>query len=82
MAAPIVTLTRDKEAEMADESQAPKDLIGFLDFYLVKKAPFQLPDGAKEAIPHLLSTAQHAYGSCLQARWAMNAASAPHRLHL
>ena len=33
---------------MADE--APKDLIGFLDFYLVKKAPFQLPDGAKEAI--------------------------------
>ena len=35
---------------MADESQAPKDLIGFLDFYLVKKAPFQLPDGAKEAI--------------------------------
>lgn len=35
---------------MADESQAPKDLIGFLDFYLVKKAPFQLPDNAKEAI--------------------------------
>ena len=34
---------------MADE-QAPKDLIGFLDFYLVKKAPFQLPDGAKEVI--------------------------------
>ena len=33
---------------MADE--APKDLIGFLDFYLVKKAPFQLPDGVKEAI--------------------------------
>lgn len=33
---------------MAEE--APKDLIGFLDFYLVKKAPFQLPDGAKEAI--------------------------------
>lgn len=32
------------------EDQAPKDLIGFLDFYLVKKAPFQLPDGAKEAI--------------------------------
>jgi hypothetical protein len=37
---------------MADDSttQAPKDLIGFLDFYLVKKAPFQLPDGAKEWI--------------------------------
>jgi hypothetical protein len=33
---------------MADE--APKDLIGFLDFYLVKKAPFQLPEGVKEAI--------------------------------
>ena len=35
---------------MADENQAPKDLIGFLDFYLVKKAPFQLPDEAKEWI--------------------------------
>lgn len=34
---------------MADATdQAPKDLIGFLDFYLVKKAPFQLPDGFKE----------------------------------
>jgi hypothetical protein len=32
------------------EDQAPKDLIGMLDFYLVKKAPFQLPDGVKEAI--------------------------------
>ncbi|MGE5244886.1 MAG: chromate transporter [Betaproteobacteria bacterium] len=32
------------------EEQAPKDLIGFLDFYLVKKAPFQIPDGGKEAI--------------------------------
>jgi len=30
--------------------QAPKDLIGFLDFYLVKKAPIQLPDNAKEWI--------------------------------
>jgi hypothetical protein len=29
---------------------APKDLIGFLDVYLVKKAPFQLPDGAREWI--------------------------------
>ena len=29
---------------------APKDLIGFLDFYLVKKAPFQIPDGAREWI--------------------------------
>ena len=33
---------------MADTEQAPKDLIGFLDFYLVKKAPFQLPDGVRE----------------------------------
>jgi hypothetical protein len=34
---------------MADATdQAPKDLVGFLDFYLVKKAPFQLPDGFKE----------------------------------
>jgi hypothetical protein len=33
-----------------DTTQAPKDLIGFLDFYLVKKAPFQIPDGAKEWI--------------------------------
>ena len=30
--------------------QAPKDVIGFLDFYLVKKAPIQLPEGVKEAI--------------------------------
>jgi hypothetical protein len=31
-------------------AQAPKDLIGFLDFYLVKKAPFQIPDAAREWI--------------------------------
>ena len=30
--------------------QAPKDLIGFLDFYLVQKAPFHIPEGGKEAI--------------------------------
>ena len=36
---------------MADDTtQAPKDLIGFLDFYLVKKAPVQLPDNAREWI--------------------------------
>jgi hypothetical protein len=36
---------------MADTaSQPPKDLIGFLDFYLVRKAPFQIPEGGKEAI--------------------------------
>ena len=28
----------------------PKDLIGFLDFYFVKKAPFQIPDGGREFI--------------------------------
>jgi hypothetical protein len=33
---------------MADGTQAPKDLTGFLDFYLVQKAPFQLPDGVRE----------------------------------
>lgn len=31
-------------------SEAPKDLIGFLDYYLVKKAPFQIPDNAREWI--------------------------------
>jgi hypothetical protein len=31
-------------------NDAPKDLIGFLDFYLVKKAPFQLPENVKEWI--------------------------------
>jgi hypothetical protein len=35
---------------MADTDQAPKDLIGFLDYYLVQKAPFQLPEGAREWI--------------------------------
>jgi len=33
-----------------DASQAPKDIIGFLDYYLVKKAPFQIPDGGREWI--------------------------------
>ncbi len=28
----------------------PSDLIGFLDFYLVKKAPFQSPDAGREWI--------------------------------
>jgi hypothetical protein len=31
-------------------NEAPKDLIGFLDFYLVGKAPFQIPDEGKEWI--------------------------------
>lgn len=33
---------------MADGTEAPKDLIGFLNFYLVEKAPFQIPDGVRE----------------------------------
>jgi len=28
---------------MSDGTTAPKDLIGFLDYYFVKKAPFQIP---------------------------------------
>ncbi|MDE3155392.1 MAG: chromate transporter [Acidobacteriota bacterium] len=28
----------------------PKDLIGFLDYYLVQKAPFQIPDAGREWI--------------------------------
>lgn len=36
---------------MADEAgQAPKDIIGFLDFYLVKKAPIQIPEQGREWI--------------------------------
>ena len=31
-------------------ASAPKDLVGFLDFYLVKQAPFQIPDGGREWI--------------------------------
>jgi hypothetical protein len=31
-------------------NEPPKDLIGFLDFYLVKKAPFQIPHGGREMI--------------------------------
>jgi hypothetical protein len=34
----------------ADAESAPKDLVGFLDYYLVKKAPFQLPPNVKEFI--------------------------------
>jgi len=35
---------------MADSTQAPKDLMGFLEFYLVQKAPFQIPEAGKEWI--------------------------------
>ena len=31
-------------------NQPPKDMVGFFDYYLVKKAPFQLPDAVKEFI--------------------------------
>lgn len=34
----------------APKAEAPNDLIGFLDFYLVKKAPFQIPAGGRELI--------------------------------
>jgi hypothetical protein len=33
-----------------DTGQPPKDLIGFLDFYLVRKAPFQIPAAGREWI--------------------------------
>jgi hypothetical protein len=39
---------------MAEETKktesAPKDVMGFLEYYLVTKAPFQIPDNAKEWI--------------------------------
>ncbi len=35
---------------MAEVSQPPRDMIGFLDYYLVQKAPFQIPDGGREWI--------------------------------
>jgi len=33
---------------MSDGSLAPRDLIGFLDYYFVKKAPFQIPQAGRE----------------------------------
>jgi hypothetical protein len=35
---------------MPAPGQPPRDLIGFLDFYLVKRAPFQIPEGGREWI--------------------------------
>jgi hypothetical protein len=35
---------------MTETQQAPKDLFGFMDFYLVKRAPFQIPDAGREWI--------------------------------
>ncbi len=40
----------NQQAPAGATDQAPKDLIGFLDYYLVKKAPFQIPDGGREWI--------------------------------
>jgi hypothetical protein len=34
----------------AEASQAPKDPMGFLEYYLVKKAPVQIPDAGREWI--------------------------------
>jgi hypothetical protein len=42
--------TMATSADQPPADQPPKDVIGFLDFYLVQKAPFQLPDGLKEGI--------------------------------
>ena len=33
---------------MAESAGAPKDLIGFLDYYFVNKAPFQIPQAGRE----------------------------------
>ncbi len=35
---------------MAESASAPKDLIGFLDHYLVRKAPFQIPPAGREGL--------------------------------
>lgn len=35
---------------MTTSDQAPKDLVGFLDYYLVQKAPFQIPAELKELL--------------------------------
>ncbi|MCR4376443.1 MAG: chromate transporter [Acidobacteria bacterium] len=35
---------------MTTSEQAPKDLVGFLDYYLVQKAPFQIPAEIKELL--------------------------------
>src|SRR5438270_744532 len=36
------------ELEQGPAPQAPNDLFGLLDYYLVTRAPFQLPDSVKE----------------------------------
>jgi len=36
--------------EETKKTTVPKDLVGFLDYWLVKKAPFQIPENAKEWI--------------------------------
>jgi hypothetical protein len=39
-----------ERAMTTSSNQPPKDLIGFLDYYLVTKAPVQLPEPAREFI--------------------------------
>lgn len=39
-----------EEPKTESKDKAPKDLMGMLEYYLVKKAPFQIPDNAKEWI--------------------------------
>src|SRR5262249_3449187 len=43
---------RHTMVQLADETagQPPKDLVGFLNFYLVTKAPIQIPEGGREAL--------------------------------
>jgi hypothetical protein len=42
-------MAEEKKATTAkSKDQAPKDLMGFLDYYLVKKAPIQIPTGGRE----------------------------------
>jgi len=35
---------------MTPSDQAPRDLVGFLDFYLVQRAPFQIPAEIRELL--------------------------------
>lgn len=37
-------------SKSSKSSSAPKDVMGFLNYYLVDKAPFQLPEGLKKWI--------------------------------
>jgi len=48
--APVIGRWPWPRAIMTTEARVPKDPIGFLDYYFVKKAPFQIPDAGREAI--------------------------------